>query len=141
MTSQKRPQTFYIITSNTLTLLVLIPNDETMHKFFRIIILYIALASSAILWAQESFTNRYNTIYITMNEGLPNNFVSTKTGKASFGFPCREVDYPDTTAMNSSTSLRLPHIAGSRATSYAKSTKTTFSGFGLYQKGALILST
>jgi len=56
-------------------LLVLIPNDETMHKFFRIIILYIALASSAILWAQESFTNRYNTIYITMNEGLPNNFV------------------------------------------------------------------
>lgn len=56
-------------------MLVLIPNDETMHKFFRIIILYIALASSAILWAQESFTNRYNTIYITMNEGLPNNFV------------------------------------------------------------------
>lgn len=46
-----------------------------MHKFFRIIILYIALASPAILWAQESFTNRYNTIYITMNEGLPNNFV------------------------------------------------------------------
>ena len=34
--------------------------------------------------------------------------ISTKTGKASFGFPCREVDYPDTTAMNSSTSLRLP---------------------------------
>ncbi len=56
-------------------MLVLIPNDETMHKFFRIIILYIALASPAILWAQESFTNRYNTIYITMNEGLPNNFV------------------------------------------------------------------
>ena len=142
-TSQKRPQTFYIITSNTLTLLVLIPNDETMHKFFRIIILYIALASPAILWAQESFTNRYKTIYITMNEGFPIILlmISTKTGKASFGFPCREVDYPDTTAMNSSTSLRLPHIAGSRATSYAKSTKTTFSGFGLYQKGALILST
>ena len=46
-----------------------------MHKFFHIIILYIALASPAFLWAQESFTNRYNTIYITMNEGLPNNFV------------------------------------------------------------------
>ena len=46
-----------------------------MHKFFHLIILYIALASPAFLWAQESFTNRYNTIYITMNEGLPNNFV------------------------------------------------------------------
>lgn len=66
-----------------------------MHKFFRIIILYIALASPAILWAQESFTNRYNTIYITMNEGFPIILlmISTKTGKASFGFPCREVDY------------------------------------------------
>ena len=46
-----------------------------MHKFFHIIILYIALASPAFLWAQESFTNRYNTIYITMNEGVTNNFV------------------------------------------------------------------
>ena len=53
-----------------------------MHKFFRIIILYIALASSAILWAQESFTNRYNTIYITMNEGLPNNFVDVSYEKS-----------------------------------------------------------
>ena len=46
-----------------------------MHKFFHLIILYIALASPTFLRAQESFTNRYNTIYITMNEGLPNNFV------------------------------------------------------------------
>ena len=47
-----------------------------MHKFFHLIILYIALASPTFLRAQESFTNRYNTIYITMNEGLPNNFVT-----------------------------------------------------------------
>lgn len=46
-----------------------------MYKFFHLIILYIALASPAFLWAQESFTDRYNTICITMDEGLPNNFV------------------------------------------------------------------
>ena len=46
-----------------------------MHKFFYLIYLYIALVSPAFLQAQESFTNRYNAIYITMNEGLPNNFV------------------------------------------------------------------
>ena len=63
------------IASNPLTLLVLIPTDKTMRKIFHLIILYIVLASPAFLRAQESFTNRYNTIYITMNEGLPNNFV------------------------------------------------------------------
>lgn len=46
-----------------------------MHKFFHLIILYIALANPAFLRAQESFTDRYNTIYITMDEGLPSNFV------------------------------------------------------------------
>ena len=124
-------------------MLVLIPNDETMHKFFRIIILYIALASPAILWAQESFTNRYNTIYITMNEGLPNNFVDD-IYKDRQGFLWISMSggglsrYDGYEFVNFTPAT--PHCR-SRATSYAKSTKTTFSGFGLYQKGALILST
>lgn len=46
-----------------------------MHKFFHLIILYIAFAAPAFLQAQESFTDRYNTVFITMDEGLPNNFV------------------------------------------------------------------
>ena len=124
-------------------MLVLIPNDETMHKFFRIIILYIALASPAILWAQESFTNRYNTIYITMNEGLPNNFVDDiykdRQGflwiSMSGGGLSRYDGYEFVNFTPATPHCRL------KSNFIRKVTKTTFSGFGLYQKGALILST
>lgn len=65
--------------------------------------------------------------------------IYTKTGRVFFGFQCRVADYPDTMATNSSTLPRLPHIADSKATSYAKSTKTTSGGFGLYRKGTDII--
>ena len=103
-TYKKDRKLFTTITSNLLTLLVLIPNDKTMHKFFYLIYLYIALVSPAFLQAQESFTNRYNAIYITMNEGLPNNFVDD-IYKDRQGFLWISMsDYPDMTATNSLTS-------------------------------------
>ena len=114
-----------------------------MHKFFHIIILYIALASPAFLWAQESFTNRYNTIYITMNEGLPNNFVDD-IYKDRQGFLWISMSGGGLSRYDGYEFVNFTpatHIAGSRATSYAKSMKTTFSGFGLYRKGERILST
>ncbi len=72
---QKYRRLFMLVTSNPLTLLSLILNDKTMRKLFHLIILYIVWASPASLHAQESFTDRYNTVYITMDEGLSNNFV------------------------------------------------------------------
>ena len=107
-------------------------------SFFRIIILYIALASPAILWAQESFTNRYNTIYITMNEGLPNNFVDD-IYKDRQGFLWISMSggglsrYDGYEFVNFTPAT--PHCRLKSNFHTQSSTKTTFSGFGLYQKG------
>ncbi len=45
------------------------------HWLLHLIISYVFLTSGIPLSAQESFSERYNTTYITMNDGLPNNFI------------------------------------------------------------------
>lgn len=46
-----------------------------IHKIFHLIILYNILIGYTSLQAQDLFADRYNATYITIDEGLSNNFV------------------------------------------------------------------
>ena len=52
--------------------------------------------------AQERFADRYNITYVTMNEGLPHNFIDDlyKTVADSCGFPLPEAECHATTVMS-----------------------------------------
>lgn len=65
----------------------LIPNDMKKPFILHLIILYIFLFASpaSLLRAQEKFVDRYNINYITLNDGLPHNFVD-EIYKDSRGF-------------------------------------------------------
>ena len=45
------------------------------HSLLHLIIIYTSFIIPGILQAQERFTDRYNISYITMDDGLPYNFI------------------------------------------------------------------
>ena len=58
---------------------------KTNLNLYLIILYSLFLSCPASAWAQETFADRYNISYITMNEGLPNNFIDD-IYKDSHGF-------------------------------------------------------
>ena len=45
------------------------------QNLLHLIIIYASFIASVTLQAQEHFVDRYNVSYITMNDGLPHNFI------------------------------------------------------------------
>lgn len=94
--------------------------------------------SHATLQAQEAFADRYNINYITMNEGLPHNFIDDiyKDSRGFLWISMAGAASRVMTDMNSSTSPPVHHIANLKATLPVRLRKTDSDGYGPYRKEA-----
>lgn len=111
------------------------------HSFIYLII-YSCFIMSVSLQAQEHFADRYNVSYITMDDGLPHNFIDDiyKDTRGFCGYPLPEADCHVMMAMNSFISIPTLLTASSRVILSTMYMKTDSTVFGSYPKEAQILS-